>query len=503
MNNILHVPPEALPKIPYPSRAPSEVAVMNKELEENDAEVKALQRAELDGLLRQANKRELSERDADRLKALMRVVAPSSTQRYVSFRDVAAEASKKMNDSKERVALPEVQSNAPCADTENELHVGNARHFTAAPPGFLNDVYFARTYDLKGSLLKRFVTDDDVARGETVYKDLNFCRCHDGTDNKGNAVPRAGKRCRKLHIGPERWPSFVASFLADVAWLRAHNIMDYSLLVGCALVNEERNKAAPAPTLSTAAGYVSQEAPSFASAPMATSTSNELSPNQSLSHSPPADVAYAISKNNSSDQLRYRVAADDLGVIEDVPSNSLRPFDHGDSRNQDRSDGDGSDNNLRLSNQRRWTVGQRVIVDINGASCAATIKAVRTCKLSSKGQVPPPLPPRRPRPQSRPQGSPLASSHSASSDVSGSTTTTGPAHGRVESAPQQAAPEEARWSHLTPSCYSEWVRDRGGLRARSVDEQEKNVVYVKCIRSTRFGLFSFVVSGYALAISII
>lgn len=35
---------------------------------------------------------------------------------------------------------------------------------------------------------------------------------------------------------------------------------------------------------------------------------------------------------------------------------------------------------------------------------------------------------------------------------------------------------EIKWSHLSASCYSEWVRDTGGLRARDSAEEEKGIV---------------------------
>lgn len=35
---------------------------------------------------------------------------------------------------------------------------------------------------------------------------------------------------------------------------------------------------------------------------------------------------------------------------------------------------------------------------------------------------------------------------------------------------------DIKWSHLSASCYSEWVRDTGGLRARDDTEEEKGIV---------------------------
>jgi 1-phosphatidylinositol-4-phosphate 5-kinase len=44
-------------------------------------------------------------------------------------------------------------------------------------------------YDLKGSVLKRFVTDEElVERRLSTLKDLNFCNRHDGTDDSGREI---------------------------------------------------------------------------------------------------------------------------------------------------------------------------------------------------------------------------------------------------------------------------------------------------------------------------
>eukprot|EP00619_Florenciella_sp_RCC1007_P015146 CAMPEP_0205909442 /NCGR_PEP_ID=MMETSP1325-20131115/3879_1 /ASSEMBLY_ACC=CAM_ASM_000708 /TAXON_ID=236786 /ORGANISM="Florenciella sp., Strain RCC1007" /LENGTH=97 /DNA_ID=CAMNT_0053275733 /DNA_START=20 /DNA_END=310 /DNA_ORIENTATION=+ len=91
-------------------------------------------------------------------------------------------------------------------------------------------------FDLKGSLLKRYVTDEERDAGVSVLKDLNFCQHHNGTDNKGNTIKALPGPCRKLRIGKLRWSSFVANIMNDVDFLRAHNIMDYSLLLGTAPV---------------------------------------------------------------------------------------------------------------------------------------------------------------------------------------------------------------------------------------------------------------------------
>jgi hypothetical protein len=46
----------------------------------------------------------------------------------------------------------------------------------------------------------------------------------------------------------------------------------------------------------------------------------------------------------------------------------------------------------------------------------------------------------------------------------------------AEDASLEEEEEEISWSHLSPSCYNEWVRDTGGLRARDTNEEEKGIV---------------------------
>jgi 1-phosphatidylinositol-4-phosphate 5-kinase len=122
----------------------------------------------------------------------------------------------------------------------------------------------SQIFDLKGSLLKRFVSEEEQARGETVLKDLNFCRHHHGTDNKGRAVVKCGTKCRKLRVGRERWPSLIATLMSDVEFLRNHNIMDYSLLVGIAVAPVDRSAS-------------SSSSSSFSSPPATTSSSSSSS----------------------------------------------------------------------------------------------------------------------------------------------------------------------------------------------------------------------------------
>jgi 1-phosphatidylinositol-4-phosphate 5-kinase len=107
----------------------------------------------------------------------------------------------------------------------------------------LRPIAMSQIFDLKGSLLKRFVSEEEQSRGERVLKDLNFCGFHQGTDNKGNVVAKRGHRCRKIRVGKERWASLSAALMNDIAWLRLHNIMDYSLLVGVGIVPSRKKEA--------------------------------------------------------------------------------------------------------------------------------------------------------------------------------------------------------------------------------------------------------------------
>eukprot|EP01004_Peranema_trichophorum_P003507 NODE_2492_length_1567_cov_95.322715_g2146_i0.p1 GENE.NODE_2492_length_1567_cov_95.322715_g2146_i0~~NODE_2492_length_1567_cov_95.322715_g2146_i0.p1 ORF type:complete len:436 (+),score=57.24 NODE_2492_length_1567_cov_95.322715_g2146_i0:77-1384(+) len=101
------------------------------------------------------------------------------------------------------------------------------------PPG----VKVPEKYDLKGSVLKRFVTPDEWAKGTSVGKDLNWCNKHDGTDNHGNAVKAdygpsgKDKAHRKIWLGPLR-KAFIDNLIQDAKFLELHNMMDYSCLVG-------------------------------------------------------------------------------------------------------------------------------------------------------------------------------------------------------------------------------------------------------------------------------
>lgn len=62
------------------------------------------------------------------------------------------------------------------------LCMGNIFH----EPG---NIQIIQKYDIKGSALKRFVTDKDVLEHDIeVLKDLNFCNRHDGTDDHGQEI---------------------------------------------------------------------------------------------------------------------------------------------------------------------------------------------------------------------------------------------------------------------------------------------------------------------------
>merc|ERR1711998_157629 len=67
---------------------------------------------------------------------------------------------------------------------------------------------------------------------------------HEGTNNKGQTVAALPGPCRKLRVGKLRWCSLVANIMNDVDFLREHNIMDYSLLLGVATLPTELRRHA-------------------------------------------------------------------------------------------------------------------------------------------------------------------------------------------------------------------------------------------------------------------
>jgi hypothetical protein len=132
-----------------------------------------------------------------------------------------------------------------------------------------------------------------------------------------------------------------------------------------------------------------------------------------------------------------------------------------------------------------WTVGQRVRVDINGATYAATIEAVAAAQPAAPAtrplppRRPPRPPPRPPPPLSPPPASPAPCGAEAAAEAAAAAAAAAVAVGPANAArTPTGSSEETAWSYLSPACYSEWVRDRGGLRARGEDEDKKDVVYV-------------------------
>lgn len=90
------------------------------------------------------------------------------------------------------------------------------RHFLIMGSVFYTKRKMHLTYDLKGSTQGRNATDKEKARGlGCVYKDLDFME--------------GGPR---IKIGTERKKIFLEQIERDCEFLTAHNIMDYSLLVG-------------------------------------------------------------------------------------------------------------------------------------------------------------------------------------------------------------------------------------------------------------------------------
>ena len=77
---------------------------------------------------------------------------------------------------------------------------------------FYTNLAIHQKFDLKGSTVKRFVTDEEIDKGVTVLKDLNFRL--------------------KIHLSPSIKQIFLSSIKNDAHFLRESNIMDYSLLLG-------------------------------------------------------------------------------------------------------------------------------------------------------------------------------------------------------------------------------------------------------------------------------
>ncbi|KAJ1548679.1 Phosphatidylinositol-4-phosphate 5-kinase, partial [Cladochytrium tenue] len=73
------------------------------------------------------------------------------------------------------------------------------------------------TYDLKGSTVGRVVSHDETQRNpRAVLKDLNWVQSG-----------------RRLNLGPQKSELLLGQIAKDVEFLRANEIMDYSLLIGC------------------------------------------------------------------------------------------------------------------------------------------------------------------------------------------------------------------------------------------------------------------------------
>jgi 1-phosphatidylinositol-4-phosphate 5-kinase len=86
-------------------------------------------------------------------------------------------------------------------------------------------------FDLKGSTIKRWVTDEEKANGTSVLKDLNF-----SCEGLGKQPPGVPVIKNKIYLGggevDKRHGEFMHQMKQDANWLRDHNIMDYSLLLG-------------------------------------------------------------------------------------------------------------------------------------------------------------------------------------------------------------------------------------------------------------------------------
>ncbi|KAI8926712.1 hypothetical protein BC831DRAFT_455183 [Entophlyctis helioformis] len=94
---------------------------------------------------------------------------------------------------------------------------GNRKiHFVVMGNVFPPNKDIHETYDLKGSIVGRSIPDEEARKNpRAVMKDLNWL-----------------DRGRKILLGPEKRKLLIEQLERDATFLMAHNIMDYSLLVG-------------------------------------------------------------------------------------------------------------------------------------------------------------------------------------------------------------------------------------------------------------------------------
>ena len=94
---------------------------------------------------------------------------------------------------------------------------------------FYTNLKIHSKFDLKGSTVKRFVTDEEINAGTTVLKDRNFKT--------------------KIYLEQKTKKKFLETIKIDAHFLRESNIMDYSILLGINNNNESNGKTEQLPDL--------------------------------------------------------------------------------------------------------------------------------------------------------------------------------------------------------------------------------------------------------------
>jgi len=85
---------------------------------------------------------------------------------------------------------------------------------------FYTNLIIHQKYDLKGSTVKRFVSEKEIQNGVSVLKDLNF----------RTKIYLSSSSTTTLNNQTKQ--TFLSNMKTDAAFLRECNIMDYSLLLG-------------------------------------------------------------------------------------------------------------------------------------------------------------------------------------------------------------------------------------------------------------------------------
>ena len=144
---------------------------------------------------------------------------------------------------------------------------------------FYTNLKVHEMYDLKGSTIKRLVTEEEIRAGVKVLKDLNFKR--------------------KIHLEANLRELFFKQLRIDADFLRECNIMDYSLLLGINTDCSDRNKKT-LPPLRNASIWQEHEGGVLACVAQKSSTRNPLM-------SSPAD-----GKNSREGEMTYFIGVIDI-----------------------------------------------------------------------------------------------------------------------------------------------------------------------------------------------